>query len=143
MGENGSNGDNLRTRTIVPLTMNNNLKHEIMWWMSRLTIMLTSLFLSMSLAAQAYAAEIQMGYEGNLVFEPNELTVNAGETVTFVNNALPPHNIIVDGRADLSREALMFSPGETQEIVFADAGDFNFKCAPHEGAGMKGVIHVK
>ena len=123
--------------------MNNNLKHEIMWWMSRLTIMMTSLFLSMTLAAQAYAAEIQMGYEGNLVFEPNELTVNAGDTVTFVNNALPPHNIIVDGRADLSRESLMFSPGETQEIVFADAGDFNFKCAPHEGAGMKGVIHVQ
>ena len=122
---------------------NNNLKHEIMWWMSRLTIMMTSLFLSMTLAAQAYAAEIQMGYEGNLVFEPNELTVNAGDTVTFVNNALPPHNIIVDGRADLSRESLMFSPGETQEIVFADAGDFNFKCAPHEGAGMKGVVHVK
>ena len=117
-------------------------KHEIMWWLSRLTIMITALFLSMTLAAQAYAAEIQMGYEGNLVFEPNEVTVNAGDTVTFVNNALPPHNIIVDGRADLSREALMFSPGETQEIVFADKGDFNFKCAPHEGAGMKGVIHV-
>jgi len=119
------------------------LKHEIMWWMSRLTIMLTSLFLSFSLASTAYAAEIQMGYNGNLVFEPNEVTVDAGDTVTFVNNALPPHNIIVDGRADLSREALMFSPGETQEIVFADTGDFNFKCAPHEGAGMKGVIHVK
>jgi len=123
--------------------MKNNLKHEIMWWMSRLTIMLTSLFLSFSLASTAYAADIQMGYEGNLVFEPNEVTVNAGETVTFINNALPPHNIIVDGRADLSRESLMFSPGETQEIVFADTGDFNFKCAPHEGAGMKGVVHVK
>ena len=122
---------------------NNNLKQEIMWWMSRLTIMLTSLFLSFSLASTAYAADIQMGYEGNLVFEPNEVTVNAGETVTFINNALPPHNIIVDGRVDLSRESLMFSPGETQEIVFADTGDFNFKCAPHEGAGMKGVIHVK
>ena len=118
-------------------------KHEIMWWMSRLTIMLTALFLSFSLAQQAYAAEIQMGYNGNLVFEPNEVTVDAGETVTFVNNALPPHNIIVDGRADLSRESLMFSTGETQEIVFADKGDFNFKCAPHEGAGMKGVIHVQ
>ena len=122
---------------------NKTLKHEIMWWMSRITIMLTSLFLSFSLASTAYAAEIQMGYNGNLVFEPNEVTVDAGETVTFVNNALPPHNIIVDGRSDLSREALMFSPGETQEIVFADTGDFNFKCAPHEGAGMKGVIHVK
>ena len=121
----------------------NKTKHEIMWWMSRLTIMFTSLFLSFSLAQQAYAADIQMGYEGNLVFEPNEITVNAGDTVTFINNALPPHNIIVDGRADLSRESLMFSPGETQEIVFADAGDFNFKCAPHEGAGMKGIVHVK
>ncbi len=119
------------------------MKHEIMWWMSRITIMLSTLFLSFSLAAQAYATEIQMGYEGNLVFEPNEVTVNAGDTITFVNNALPPHNIIVDGRADLSRESLMFSPGETQEITFADVGDFNFKCAPHEGAGMKGVVHVK
>jgi len=117
-------------------------KHEIMWWMSRLTIMVTALFLSMTLAAKAYAAEIQMGYDGNLVFEPNEISISAGDTVTFVNNALPPHNIIVDGRADLSRESLMFSPGETQEIVFVDKGDFNFKCAPHEGAGMKGVIHV-
>ena len=118
-------------------------KHEIMWWMSRLTIMMTSLFLSFTLAASAYATEIQMGYEGNLVFEPNEVTVNAGDTVTFVNNALPPHNIMVDNRPDLSRESLMFSPGETQEIVFADAGDFDFFCAPHAGAGMKGVIHVQ
>jgi plastocyanin len=118
-------------------------KHEIMWWMSRLTIMLTSLFLSFTLASTAYATEIQMGYEGNLVFEPNEVTVNAGDTVTFVNNALPPHNIIFDKFASLSRESLMFTPGETQDIKFATAGDYSFKCAPHEGAGMKGVIHVQ
>ena len=55
------------------------MKHEIMWWMSRLTIMITSLFLSMTLAAQAYAAEIQMGSEGMLVFAPCELTINVGE----------------------------------------------------------------
>ncbi len=47
-------------------------KHEIMWWMSRLTLMVSALFLSMTLAAQANAAEtIQMGAGGNLVFEPN------------------------------------------------------------------------
>ena len=101
-------------------------KHEIMWWMSRLTIMMTSLFLSFTLASNAYAAEIQMGAGGMLVFEPCELTINAGDTVTFINNALPPHNIIVDGRADLSREALMFSPGETQEIVFAESGAVSY-----------------
>ena len=70
------------------------MKHEIMWWMSRLTIMLTSLFLSMTLAAQAYAAEIQMGKDGMLVFAPCELTINVEDTVTFVNNELPPHNVM-------------------------------------------------
>ena len=64
------------------------MRDEIMWWMSRLTIMLTSLFLSFSLAASAYATEIQMGYEGNLVFEPNEINISAGDTVTFVNLSL-------------------------------------------------------
>ena len=34
----------------------------------------------------AYAAEIQMGADGMLVFEPCELTVDVGETVTFINN---------------------------------------------------------
>ena len=44
---------------------------------------------------------------------------------------------------DLSKRIINVQSGETQEIVFADTGDFNFKCAPHEGAGMKGVIHVQ
>ena len=102
-----------------------------------------TLLVAFFIALPVNATEIQMGYEGNLVFEPNEVTINAGDTVTFVNNALPPHNIIFDKFASLSRESLMFTPGETQDIKFATAGDYSFKCAPHEGAGMKGVIHVQ
>ena len=83
-----------------------------------------------------------MGSNGNLIFEPNDISISAGDTVTFVNNMLPPHNIIVEGRADLSRESLMFNPGESQDILFADAGDYTFFCGPHQGAGMTGVIHV-
>ena len=78
------------------------MKHEIMWWMSRLTIMVTSIFLSMTLAAQAYAAEIQMGKDGMLVFAPCELTINAGESITFVNNELPPHNVMFAGHDAVS-----------------------------------------
>ncbi len=90
----------------------------------------------------AYAVDIAMGSGGNLIFDPSDVTINAGETVHFVNDMLPPHNIIVEGRADLSRESLMFSPGESQDILFADAGDYNFFCGPHQGAGMTGIIHV-
>jgi hypothetical protein len=39
---------------------NDNLKHEIMWWLSRLTIMMTSLFLSFTLASSAYAGVIHV-----------------------------------------------------------------------------------
>ena len=94
------------------------------------------------LAAPAWAVDISMGSGGNLIFDPSDVTIEAGETIHFVNDMLPPHNIIVEGRADLSRESLMFNPGESQDILFADAGDYNFFCGPHQGAGMVGTIHV-
>ena len=118
-------------------------KHEIMWWMSRLTIMLTSLFLSMTLAAQAYATEIQMGSNGNLVFDPSELTVAAGDTVTFVNGDLPPHNIVFLDHEELSHPDLAFMSGEQFPVTFTEPGEYEFQCEPHAGAGMKGVIHVR
>ena len=118
-------------------------KHEIMWWMSRLTIMLTSLFLSFTLASSAYASEIQMGSGGMLVFEPCELTIAVGDTVTFVNNELPPHNVIFADHDELSHGDLAFTAGESFDVTFEKAGDYAFQCDPHAGAGMKGVIHVQ
>jgi len=93
-------------------------------------------------AAPVWAVDVVMGSGGNLVFEPNEITISAGDTVHFINEALPPHNIIVEARPDLSRESLLFAPGESQDVVFADVGDYNFFCGPHQGAGMTGVVHV-
>ena len=124
---------------------NNDLKHEIMWGMSRLTIMMTSLFLSFTLAASAYAADagIQMGSGGNLIFEPNEVTVNVGDTVTFTNGELPPHNVVFAGHDELSHTDLAFMSGEQFPVTFTEPGDYEFQCDPHAGAGMKGVIHVE
>ena len=103
---------------------------------------LFALLATLFLAAPAWAIDFSMGSGGNLIFEPSDVTINAGDTVHFVNDMLPPHNIIVEGRADLSRESLMFNPGESQDILFADAGDYTFFCGPHQGAGMTGTIHV-
>ena len=114
-----------------------------MWWMSRITMMIVSICLGFSLASSAWAAEIQMGAGGMLVFEPCELTVNVGETVTFVNNELPPHNVIFADHDELSHGDLAFSPGESFDVTFNVAGDYAFQCDPHAGAGMKGVIHVQ
>ena len=123
--------------------MNNNLKHEIMWWLSRLTIMMTSLFLSFTLASSAYATDVTMGSGGNLVFEPNEITIDAGDTIKFINGDLPPHNMMVESHPELSHADLAFMGGESFEVTFPESGDYEFQCDPHAGAGMKGVIHVK
>ena len=69
-----------------------------------------ALIATLFLAAPAWAVDVTMGSNGNLVFEPDDITIDADETIHFVNGMLPPHNIIVEGRADLSRESLMFSP---------------------------------
>ncbi len=91
----------------------------------------------------AYAAEITMGSGGNLVFEPNEISIVAGDTVTFTNGDLPPHNMQVEDHPELSHGDLAFSPGDSFDVTFTEVGDYNIQCDPHAGAGMKGVIHVK
>jgi plastocyanin len=94
------------------------------------------------LPTMAYAADITMGSGGNLVFEPNEITISAGETVTFTNGDLPPHNMQVEDHPELSHSDLAFAAGDSFDVTFPDAGDYNIQCDPHAGAGMKGIIHV-
>ena len=101
--------------------------------------LLATLFFS----APALAVDVQMGYDGNLIFEPSDVTISAGDSVHFVNNMLPPHNVIVEGRPDLAHESLAMLPGEEFDITFNDPGDYTYWCAPHKGAGMIGTVHVE
>ena len=103
---------------------------------------LFALLATILFAAPAWAVDVQMGANGNLIFEPSEVTISAGESVHFVNNMLPPHNVVVEDHPELSHTGLAFAPGETFDITFPDAGDYIFWCDPHKGAGMIGTIHV-
>ena len=96
----------------------------------------------MFLALPAWAVDVTMGSGGNLVFEPSEISISAGDTVHFVNGMLPPHNVIVEDHPELSHEGLLFAPGESFDITFTEAGDYTYWCAPHKGAGMIGQAHV-
>ena len=104
--------------------------------------LLITAFITLFLALPAWAVDITMGSGGNLVFEPNEVTISAGETVTFINGDLPPHNMVVEGYPELSHPDLSFVGGDSFDVTFEEAGDYEFQCEPHAGAGMKGVIHV-
>ena len=99
--------------------------------------------ITLFLALPAWAVDVQMGYDGGLVFEPSEVTINAGESIHFVNNMLPPHNVLVEDHDELGHDALAMMPGEEFDVEFPEAGDYTFFCGPHKGAGMIGTVHVK
>ena len=82
---------------------------EFIHWTNRCMVIailvLSCVFLG-GTAQRAYAAEITMGSGGNLIFEPSEITIKAGDTITFVNGELPPHNMIVKDHPELSHSDL-------------------------------------
>ena len=103
---------------------------------------LFALLSTLFFALPVLAVDVQMGANGNLVFEPTEVSIAAGESVHFVNNMLPPHNVVVEDHPELSHEGLAFAPGESFDIAFSEPGDYTYWCAPHKGAGMIGHVHV-
>merc|ERR1712224_42046 len=99
----------------------------------------------------AQAAMVKLGSDsGGLVFVPDSVSIKAGESVQFVNNAGFPHNIVFDEDAvpegvnaeKLSREDYLNAPGEQYTVKFEKAGEYGYYCEPHQGAGMKGKVVV-
>ena len=106
-------------------------------------------------AAEAYT--VKMGADnGLLVFQPVNLTVKPGDTVNWVVNKVPPHNVIFDDKAipgkdkdlakSLSHPQLEMAPGKGYELTIPKdlaAGEYSYFCAPHRGAGMIGKLTVE
>lgn len=107
--------------------------------------------LALTLAAHADTT-VKLGADtGALVFDPASVTIKAGDSVTFRNNAGFPHNIVFDEDAvpsgvnadALSHEDYLNAPGETYSVKLTAPGEYGYYCEPHQGAGMQGKITVQ
>lgn len=118
-------------------------------------LFVSSLFLSPSPAAAATHTVKMGGDTGMLVFQPDKLSVKPGDTVQFVVNKVPPHNVIFDDTAipgkdkalakSLSHQNMEMTPGSNFEVTIpkdAPAGEYTYFCAPHRSAGMVGKLIV-
>lgn len=74
---------------------------------------------------------------GQEAFEPLEITVAVGTTVTWTNNDITNHTVtsgMSDGDAvspDGVFNSGFFVPGETFSYTFTEAGEFPYYCLPH------------
>lgn len=72
-------------------------------------------------------------------FNPAEITIEAGSTITFTNKDKVRHDVVaVDG----SFKAPLLNPGESYTLAFSKPGEYEIYCTPHKNF-MKGKIIVK
>ena len=74
----------------------------------------------------------------NRSYDPKEVTVNAGDTVTWVNQDAPQHDVVADNGAFKSN---LFDKGATFSFTFTTAGTYPYHCSIHPG--MVGTVIVK
>ena len=118
---------------------------------------LTRFLLAVSLlgASLAWAQESRVVMTDQLSFKPEALTIEAGDTVTWVNESVIVHTATADPDK-ATREASvrlpegakgfdsgMLEKGERYSHTFTQPGRYHYFCIPHEGAKMYGVIEVR
>lgn len=99
------------------------------------------------LAAPALAADYQIqmlnkGDAGTMVFEPNFLAIQPGDTVTFVPTD-KSHNVeTIKDMLPEGAEAFKSKVNEEFTVTFDIPGLYGIKCTPHFAMGMVGAIAV-
>jgi plastocyanin len=101
--------------------------------------------------------------ESGRLFEPEILTITAGESVSFVSESDDAHSAtayedslpedaslyFASGGFENEREARddvaggLLSPGESFEVKLDVPGTYRYFCIPHEDSGMTGRIVVE
>lgn len=118
-------------------------------------LVLGSFCVSVSPAA-AETFTVKMGADNSMLsFVPAKIDVKPGDTVKWVINKVPPHNVVFDGSSipggdkavatALSHKKLEMTPGSSFEITIptdAQPGEYSYYCEPHRGAGMVGKVIV-
>jgi plastocyanin len=87
--------------------------------------------------AQKAAAQTRTIIISGFKYQPDVLTVNAGDTVEWKNNDIVPHTVTAD---DKSFTSGAIRPGATWKFVAKKSGTFSYTCTPHPNMHGKLVV---
>ena len=75
----------------------------------------------------------------NFAFNPSEVKIKIGDTVTWINEDSAPHTVTSDSGNELNSPQL--SNGQNYSRTFSNTGTFNYYCSVHPS--MKATIIVE
>ncbi|MFP6598208.1 MAG: plastocyanin/azurin family copper-binding protein [Candidatus Hydrogenedentota bacterium] len=114
--------------------------------MNRLSTIIGTIVLAFAYAGNVFAADVTITASG-LTFSPANVTINAGDQVTW-NGLDSIHNVAEsDSLGSLVYNGTGFRSGEigdfsTYQHTFSTPGVFYFICEPHAASGMRGSVTV-
>ncbi|SEO40472.1 plastocyanin [Halogranum amylolyticum] len=91
---------------------------------------------------------VTVGPEGELVFDPAEVEVTPGSTITWVWES-DNHNVVPSSvpegaswKGSEGGDSKTYDTGHEYSYTFETEGTYEYYCSPHESAGMTGTISV-
>ena len=114
--------------------------------MKKLLLTTALLLASTPAFAKDYTIKEVSSDDGKYFFEPKQLTIQPGDTVTFLNAQDDTHDVMFSSVPKNVDEMIM-SPsmekkGDKFSYTFTVPGTYQFHCHPHEALGMKGTLIV-
>lgn len=102
---------------------------------------------AVALASPAAAADhvvkmLNKGKAGMMVFEPALVKVAPGDTVTFVPTDKSHNAESIAGMVPAGASAFKGKMNQPVTVTFSKPGVYGYKCMPHYGMGMVGVVVV-
>jgi pseudoazurin len=94
---------------------------------------------------QAAEVEVKMlnkGAEGAMVFEPALVKIAPGDTVHFVAVDKGHDVLSIDGMIPEGATPFVGELGKDLTVAFTVPGVYGYKCKPHYGMGMIGLVIV-
>lgn len=102
--------------------------------------------LALSLVPALATAAVHQVDQVNTTFQPDDITIQVGDTVNWVWSAGSHTVTSGSGASDPTVGQLFDAPLNSTSTsfshVFGAEGTFDYFCRPHEGLGMTGVVRV-
>tara|TARA_Y100001968_G_scaffold258490_1_gene245469 strand:+ start:268 stop:750 length:483 start_codon:yes stop_codon:yes gene_type:complete len=78
-----------------------------------------------------------------MVFVPRVLKINPGDTVKFISSSKGHNSASIKGMLPKGAKKWKSKIGKNFELTLNKVGVYGYKCTPHYGMGMVGLIVVK